>query len=506
MGCAPAPAPDAFLQFVRGGVIVGAGQDGRVLADGRRLVERGWTPGEALTVAGVAGVAPQRAECVSIVSVDLGDASRLAALGVSAPDTALAWSPDQGRLAVGTALGELLVIDGWSGAVLARRRFPEAVVKALAWAPDGATLYAGEQSPDATMHALDPSSLADRWTQQLAERVESSPAPAGDDVYGVYGLPSVFGLAALPDGALIVAAAHGWPVDGGRRNRGQLLRLEPSGAVAATWPAAPGAFTVTWPRVDLAGGLLAVPVGHSATEPAPAGYPINGVQVLRLADLSPVTAVAVPPLAPWYTSTFVWEGAGVSAAQDTVLLGLTDGRLVLAGLDGQVRHTVDAGTPILAGEVPISAGIGHALLWRDAVVAVTSPTTIPWGAASPELRPPTTHPGANSLLVFGLDGVLRWAWKGAYDLDGASLGGDGHTLVVGAGQRAADDREDLFGALLFDLERPAGADQLVAVCPTAAPVFTRQALGADGRLALVEHPWKRPDGSIDGAYRVGIFR
>ena len=163
----------------------------------------------------------------------------------------------------------------------------------------------------------------------------------------------------------------------------------------------------------------------------------------------------------------------------------------------------------MAGEVPISASVGHALIREGEVIYLTSRTTIPWGAASPDLRPPTAHPNENALWVVSPDGETRWTWTGPQALDGVSLAADGRRLLVGAGARDADTREDLFGALVFDLGGETGRggeERLEAFCATASPIFFRPVMSVDGRVAVAEHP--RPDGQggVKGEYRVTILR
>lgn len=512
LSCAEAPLPAEPI-FVRGGVILpGPTPGARALPDGRALLATPWRPGEGVEVGGHALRAPQRAECLALFHVGLGDVARLVAMGGSAPDTALAWSPEGDRLAVGTALGELLVLDGWSGAVLARRSLPEAMVKSLAWSPDGGTLYAGEQSPDATLYALEPDTLKARWTQRLAERVGSSPAPAGEDLFGVYSLPAVFALRTVSGGDLLVAAAHGWSEGGVRRNRAQLLRLSPAGDPVAAWPAQPADAVFVQVAVDEAGKLAAVGLSRSADGPAPADLPIDGVQVLDLDDLSPLAAHRVAPLAPYFTQAFLWEAVDVSAHADRVLMGFGDGRVVTRHLDGAEGLTQGVGSPVLAGEVPIAASIGHGFLHGGEVVVLSSGTNIPYGAASPELRPPAAHPAENTLWVLGPEGQPRWSWTGSHRLEGLTRAPDGRSVVVGAGPRVADHRADLFGALVFDLgladaeDGRSGDERLLAVCSTEGPVFFRQAVTLDGRIAVAEHPWVGADGALQGRYQVTVLR
>ena len=509
------PPPAAPLTFVRGGALAPDGAaEGRAVGGGRVLVERAWTPGEQVTVGDASGVAPRQPECVALFHVDLGDISRVVAMGGAFPTSAVAFSPAGGdRVAVGTQRGEVIVADGWTGDVLARRTLDEAIVKHVVWSEDGRTLYVGEQSPDAWLYALDAQTLEARWTLRLADQVGSSPAPDAEDLYGAYTLPGVYGLDLLPGGDLLVAPLHQWTDgDGARLNRSVVLRVSPSGAVLDAWPDEPADATIKHPAIDAAGGLVALSVNRSADGAPPDDLPIGGLAVLDLATLELVGSAVAEPLKPWFQDAYVWEAVDVSRAQGAIMAGYGDGRVQVTGLDGAPRLSLDAGAPIMAGDVPIHASVGWGLLFGDEVVFNTSNTHIPWGAASPDLRPPSAHPSENTLFAVGLDGQTRWTWSGEHLIQGLTLGEDGQHLLVGAGARQTDRRRDLYGALIFDLGDPAAPDdrggeaRLDAVCPTAGPVFFRHALAADGRAAVVEFPIAEEDGSVTGTWRLTVLR
>ncbi|MBW1876814.1 MAG: hypothetical protein JRI25_05740 [Deltaproteobacteria bacterium] len=503
--CATSPPAPEGPVFVRDGVVLGTEVTGaRALPGDRWLVEVPWTPGAEVVVGDSALRAPTMAECVPLFHVDLGDvAMRVAAKG-AAPDTALAFSPDGSLLAIGSYGGQLLLVDAWSGEVRARRRLAESMLKQVAWSPDGRVLYAGEQSPDAFLYALDAGSLETRWQARLADRVGSSAPPPADDLYGVYTLPGAYGVHVLPDGDLLVAAVHAWnPEEGARRNLSQMVLFSPDGAERARWPDEAVSVTLMHPRVG--DGLVAVPVGRSATGPDPADLPVNGIQVLSLPHLEPVTAATYSPLAPWFTSVFLWEAVDIGGG--ALLAGLADGRVVRHELASGVSAQTDLGSPILAGDVPISAPIGHALLDDDRVVVVTGATTIPYGAAQTAMHPPAPHPNANALWVLDSALELVWTWRGPHDLEGLTTDPAGQTLVVGAGKRHSDGRRDLFGALVFDLAgEGTGAERLQTFCATEAPVFFRQVVTADGRVAVVEYPYTQAEGALAGRYQVTVLR
>jgi len=499
-------APDE-LAFVRGGALTSPTSEGQVL--GRySLHSLDWSSGNSTTHAGRTGLAPQQPECLPVYSVDLGDVSQLVALGGTSPDTALAWSPDGKLLAIGSYLGEVLVIDGWTGQVRSRRRLAESMIKQVAWSPSGDTLYAGEQSPDAFVHALDPQTLQTVWTQRLADEVGSSPAPDKQDLYGIYTLPSASDLEVLPDGHLLVGATHAWNDSSGtRRNLARLLRFDSDGSLIAAWPSeGPAPVTLSRFRTDLKGGLLAVSVGGSSKENVSDLIPRGGIQVLDIDQLKPRASFLPTPLAPYYKSTFIWEALDVDGTSGKVLAGLADGRVFLWDLNGADEVVLQVGTPRLAADVPITTSVGFGFFTDGGFVIATSGTSIPYGSSSTAARPPSAHPAENRLFHYSLDKTLLGTWAGPQQLNGLHPGPDGRSLLAGAGSRNSDIREDAFGVLIFEEDEGVPLRRSPLFCPTEGPVFFELTATSDGRVAVTEHPWVQPDGSQTGAYRVTVVR
>lgn len=500
------PPPPADVVFVEGGLLVrGAEAGGRpVGAAGYRLdAPRAWAAGERVEVAGQGFVAPERPTCAPLWSYELGAVDRLVA-GGGLPDTDVALSPEGDRVAVGTWRGAVVVLDAWTGEVLARRMLAESLVKRVVWSLDGKNLFAVEQSSDALLHALDPVTLTTRWSVRLADHVGTSQPPDSQDPYGAYQLPTAFGVAPLPDGSVVVAAGHGWPdVRGKRQNRGRMLRLNPDGTLAAAWPERAAEVIFQTLRVD--GDRALVSVNHTADGHAPKELPDGGLLLLDLATLRVVHTFAVPPLGELFPRAWMWEAVDLDLSQDRVLLGLGDGRARLLDLAGNTVLDATPGTPVTAAGVPIAASVGFGALVGGLGLFVTSGTNIPWGAADPAARPPVPHPGAGSLFAWQIaDGAAAWRWQGEHALEGLSVSPAGSKVAVGAGVRQGDDRRDLFGALRFDLTA-AGAPEPVH-CRTSSPVFFRHAVSDDGRVVVVEHPWSPAEGEVAGTWQVTLLR
>ncbi|MCA9570057.1 MAG: hypothetical protein KC656_19565, partial [Myxococcales bacterium] len=218
-----------------------------------------------------------------------------------------------------------------------------------------------------------------------------------------------------------------------------------------------------------------------------------GVAVLD-GHLEPVSTAVPEPLAPWFDRAFVWESIGLHA--DRLTLGLGDGRV---WRQDRVR---ELGTPVLAGDVPIAATIGHLVDAGDSVLTVTSGTSIPYGSGRPETHPPEAHPRENTL--WALDPTTLetlWTWRGSERLHGLTVGP--RWIVVGVSPADADPERH--GLLVFDRQRSGtGAERLAASCATGAPVFWRAGLAPDGRIAVVSFPEKRGE-DVVGVYRVSLF-
>lgn len=485
LACASPPPTIEAVHFVRGGIL-----------HGTTVENRAWKPGEVVN--GTA--APTTPECVPMFHVELEDMSRLAAMDAPSPGAALAFSPDGRWLAIGSDGGSLRIVDAASGVERARTTISEGAVKQVAWAPDGQTLYAGEQSPDATLAALDVSTLAQRWQVRLADDLETSALPPADDVLGLYSLPAVYGLSVLDDGSVLVTGAHGWPqADGTRKNRSRLYRIGADGKQLGAWPNAAAADGIML-HPAVSGRQAAVVMSRSATGPDPADLPIGGLAVIDLDTMTPRWQTRFPVLAPYFTEVFAWDAIALEAG--TAMAGLGDGRVFLYDDAGAPLTTLTPGVPMLSQGVPIAAGVGFGTLRDGITYFATTETNIPFGSTDPALRPPTAHPAQFTVHAVRRDGSLVWARPLDHHTAGVVMSPDGTTVLVGAGARMTDERVDLYGAVLLD----AASGAPVTACSTEGPAHFRPVWSPDGReIAVTEAPFT-VDGVVHGAYRITVFR
>ena len=512
---APQSQSQGELVFVRGGILAPRdAESGRAVGGGRRLIEDPWTPGATRTISGLTATAPIRPECVALFHVPLTDVSRLAASGGVAPNSVVAFSPSGDRLAVGSIQGDLVVVDGWTGQELARKVLPEAMVKRISWAADGQTLYVGEQSPDAKIHALNPSTLEEHWSFRTSDFVESSPLPEGEDRYAIFELPGIYTLKVLNNGEILVVAVHGWnQPDGGRKNLSQVFRLSATGTILERWPerAVSATFLHSVIHETPTGGTMVVNVGRSADGPAPKALPNTGLGIFDLDSFEMTSVATIAPLQPWFKYTHLWQALDIHPEMG-LFVGIGDGRAMLKDVapPHATRRTVKAGTPIMAGKVPISASVGFGRFSGDTLMYTTSDTNIPWGAAVPELRPPSHHPRANGLWVTDASGEPLWSWQSDLRVQGLSVSPNGALGVTGGGYRSDSGEPSTYGAVVFDLRTPtdgrSGNERRLTTCATPLPVYFVHQVLDDGRVAVVEFPVPDGEGGVRGSYRATVLR
>ncbi|MSP54578.1 MAG: hypothetical protein EXR69_03090 [Myxococcales bacterium] len=460
---------------------------------------RAWTPGEVVDGA----VAPRMPECRPVMHVLLEDRRSDAEQGVPPAGVSMEFSPDGSLLALGTVEGRVDVIRVPRGEVVASRRLAEGAVKQVAFSADGDTLFVGEQSPDAFLYALDPATLNERWKVRLADDIDASTLPATDTMYGRYSLPGAYAVKPLVGGGLIVAGAHGWTVDGVRRNRSRIWRLSGDGAVVAAFPVGGAADAVfLFPSVSEEGaGDVLVGVSRSADGPAPAELPVGGLVDLDLETLTPRWTRTFSPLSPWFSEVFFWEA--VVRGPDYAFAGLGDGRGFLLADDGSSRAEIGPGVPVDTAGVPVGVGVGYAVAGPEGVWYLTTGTNIPWGSADPAARPPAAHPAENTVHAVFPDGKPRWDRSVRHSVGGIVLSPDRAELLVAAGPRDSDSRTDLFGAIVL----AADTGDWITTCSTSGPADFRPVFGPDGGwIAIAEAPYRRGDGTVAGAYQVTVFR
>lgn len=445
----------------------------------------------------------------------LGDVAYLTR-GGGEPDTCVRFSPDGRRLAVGTFLGRIEVLDVYAGKTLWRARIAEGMVKQIEFSPDGDRVYYGEQSVDGFVYGADARTGEVAWRFRLADDLETSAPPARESLYGVYQLPGCYRLRALAGGDLLVLGLHTWgdhtAIDSMTR-LARVYRLGPDGAVRWRFPGeGPMPLSLVYLDADGAGRRVAVLAGAAAgNTPDGCPYKPGSLYVLDGRTGALVGGHTFEPLEPYFARASFWKSVSVDPRGKLASVGLNDGRTFLFDLDRvEPQQTFRFGTPIVISKVPVSALATYTHLAADGMAYFqTGSSSVPYASSARHaVAPPGPHPMANTLHAVGPDGRVRWRYRSGHEYQGFWTSADGRWLATCVKRDDPRIGRDA-GAMLFDTHRPGGGSaKLVYYARVEGLTFFQADLAPDGSaFAFVEIPYQDPTTAmLVGTYQVHVVR
>ncbi len=450
-----------------------------------------------------------------IRKVALGDVSLYAKGGLQA-DTCVSFSPDSRLIAAGTFLGDIRVLDIYSGKVLWGKKIPEGMVKKIVFSRDGKTVIYGEQSPDGFVYAAETKTGKEIWRFRLANDLESSAPPEKGDVWGIYKLPGCHRLIALDNGDVLVLGIHAWGdwAEGGSiARRSRIYRLTSDGQLRWAFPAQ-GAARLSFPYIDAdpAGDRIAVLIGEGSHDKSKTNPLIDG----SLYCLDGKTGLEIghyqfEPLKPYFDKVFFWHSVSVAPDGRRISIGLGDGRAFIMDAETVVPlYKYDFGTPIQIGDLPVSAFTTYTHIASDRTVYFqTGNSNVPSGAGAGQMtQPPGPHPNAHTIHAVGEDGTILWRFRSGAQHQNFWTSADGR-WVFSSTQKDNPQTGRSAGAVLFDTTRPGGGrEKFVYYYPIEGRSFFQADCSPDGAvLALVETPYQDSEtGQIIGSYRLHLIR
>ncbi len=466
--------------------------------------------GLVLTLLGTLARATVRVPGLEVLLVyDLEDVSFYARAG-HFPDAFLTFSKDGKYLAVGTFLGRLLLFEVSSQVLLWEKRFPEAMVKRVAFSQDGETIFVGEQGPDGFIYALDRASGRELWRFRLADDLRPGEPPEKGDVYGIYRQPGCYRLKVLINDDLLVLGVHSW-FDREKkswRRLSRLWRLSPRGKVRWAWPAeGPALLSLIYADTDQESRLVGV-VSTTPSDEMPRSYPLSPgtFYLLEAQNGQERWRYEIPPLRPYFDRVSVWESVALSPDGQWALVGTSDGRAIFFDLfKRRVARTIPLGAPVLIGGLPVAAHVSYGLFSpRGQALVVTGSSNLPYGMPLSVNRPAGPHPQANTLFVIKPPGKILWRFGLGFRFQGLTTDASGRWLAVAAGAaRRGFERQEQFGVFLFDTQEKT----LWAYYPTQGPCFFHLALSPGGKyLAVVETPYLTEQETLHGHYRLHLLK
>jgi hypothetical protein len=443
------------------------------------------------------------------------------------PDTALAFSPDSRRLAIGSASGELRLCLAMPAAgeegpsARFQQRVSEGMAKSLAFSADGSVLVIGEQSPDGFVRGVNVADGSELWQLRLADDLGTS--RAGSDLpFPLHQFPGAYRILPIEGGDLLVLGLHSWQPDAATFAAcSRVYRIEArTGAVRWRYPTEkPEGRNMTW--MDATPDGKRIVLAQTLPGAGQATSKDGSLDVVALDGEGRETGrISLPPLEPHFNSTLFRQSLSIRSDGTTALLGVEDGRLWTLNLDAEGRLTerwrLDLGVPRRVGGVDVHCSIGWTLLSPNGMFAELDRSWDKFGAGAHTGPPQDLHPEAASIQAFDpADPRPQRLWR--YDVDGRPQGlwqSPDHRWLAFAyekpggldaqGKKTPPD----YGVAMFDLSRKGtGAQKLTYRYSTDGPLSFFGVFSPDGRfLAVTEGPRPGADRSSEsGTYRVLIL-
>ncbi len=400
----------------------------------------------------------------------------------------LRFSPDSGRLAVGTETGQVIMLSR-AGEVLWRRPAGLGKVTALEFSPDGAALYVGETSADGNMYCLDAASGRERWKSGLA-------AELGVDIKRK-SHPGVIRILADQAGwVFALAQRYDRSAAGESVYRGKIFCLSPEGGAIWQYPAGEAMDAwVNWMGADAQGRRLVFGTANFDTDRR-YRYAKN-VYCLDAVRGAEAWSAAVEPTPP-FQRTIMRGSPNIAADGGYVAAMASDGRAFLFAADGRELWRRHLSAPQKIAGVYLNAVGRDAYILGDYAVFTTINT---YNNANWQLPTPVEHPGSNSLFVFTIGGEFTAKWRAGGGIEEMAFAG-GRLIAVAVGRNTKTKDPGVHGIYVLDMPNAAAVEKLATAGPCAAV-----AVSPDERLvAGIEAPLQLDDGSIIGGYRLWLWQ
>lgn len=399
----------------------------------------------------------------------------------------LRFSPDSGRLAVGTETGQVIMVST-DGTVLWQRPAGLGKVTALEFSPDGASLYVGETSADGSMYCLDAASGRERWKSRPA-------AVLGVDLKRK-SHPGVIRIITAQDGRVFVLTQrYDRTASGESLYFAKIFCFSPEGRELWRYPAAEAMDAwVNWMSADRQGRLIVFGTANFDGEHryrygknAYCLYGDSGVEAWS-ADIGPT-----PP----FQRTILRGSPNVAADGQHVAAMASDGRALLFDGRGQELWRRHLSVPRKIDEVYLNAVGRDAYVLGDFVVFTTINT---YNNANWQLPTPLEHPSSNTLFVFTTGGQYVAKWRAGGGIEEVYFS-SARQIVAAVGRNTKTKDPAVHGIYLIDMPYAAAVEKLATEGPCAAA-----AISPDERLvAGIEAPLQLDDGSIIGGYRLWLW-
>ncbi len=386
---------------------------------------------------------------------------------------------------VGTDRGELIHVTR-KGRELWTRSVGTGEIESLEVSPDGEMAYVGEKSPDGFLYAVSTKTGDILWKFSGAGVIGSEPALRSS--------PAPVHIAVDETGH-IYAAFYRYSVSSDQKRTyiSRLVAFSPDGRELWRYPKDENMDAwVTWDSAA-AGRVV---FGTSNYENVGKLRYGKHAYMLDAKTGEEIGTVTVPVRQDFDVAVFR-NGPNFSPDGRRFVMTASDGRGFVFDREGKLLWQREISGIQSAGNITINAS------GRDAYVLPTGDilfgTINTFARENWQMPSPVLHPSSNTIFIFTEDGMFRWKYQAAGEIEETAFAADTIALAVGRNVRTHD--YSVHGAQVLDMQ----TGKLILSKHTKGPV-QNIAVSADGKtIAATELPAVTPEGTLIGAYRLHIW-
>lgn len=440
-------------------------------------------------------------------------------------DTSLVFSKDGTLLVIGSANGEITLIDTRKSTVVWKKVISEAMIKEIVFSNDSKNIYIGEQSVDAYIYSLKASDGNVLWKFPMSKFVEQSNDNV-EDPYSQYSLPGVYQIKALPNGKILALATHSWDSRDGRKNKSQGTVFTENGSIEYTIfnELAINAI-ITSSAISEDGKLIAfIPSISSSIQSTvynkDASIEINNLYIYDLLNAKLILKHYIQPLNPYFKNIYVWKSISFSKDSKILTVGLGDGRALILNLSAYTKTTKTEHTketrlslaePIKIGDIPIYAPVSYVSAGDNLLLFQTTSTNIPIDLNYKNSTPKAPHPNSNTLFAYDNSAKLLWKYQDSFEMTGLLKSPLDNFAMVSTSKKIGDTSSLTNGILLLTLKdhlkNHSNNNQILYHYPVSGDVFFQSAISEDEKwIAFTETPTTDSvSKSKNGQYQVHLI-
>jgi hypothetical protein len=399
----------------------------------------------------------------------------------------LDFSPDEQFLAVGTELGEIIVVKKNPPQVIWREKIGIGKITSLQFSADGAFLYVGEASPEGGLICLDGKIGKTIWRYSAAQAV-------GVDIKK-RSLPAIVKIEVRKNKIYALATRYGTRSTSEKEPYyySKIFCFAPTGKTLWEFPTDENYMDawVNWLSVDEIDGQVVFGTANYAETVRK--YTKN-IYALNAKTGAENWGIEIPPALD--ANRTITRGSPNISADGTMVAALaSDGRGFAYDAKGNFLWSRAVSTPKSIGSVYLNA------IGRDAYVLdkyVVFGTLNTYNSAGSQLPTPVEHPSNNNLVVFDREGNFKSRWQAGGSVEEAAFSYPYAAVAVGRNTKTKDYK--VHGLYVYNLDK----GEITGQVRTDGPAIAAALCSQGKSVAVVEAPLKLDDGKIIGKYRLTL--